>query len=145
VTDDHASLPKSARPLHLHHPREIRATRGSRREHRDPNATFPRSFRRLRGCPRFGRARIVSLVPGKILIVDDDQDTCDLLRTYFSGAGYEVEARLDGPSALATFRESPCDVVITDIRMPDMDGIEVLHALKGLDPDAGVIIFSATV
>lgn len=75
--------------------------------------------------------------------MDDDPDTCELLRTWFTTAGYKVDTCLDGPSALEAFRASPHDAVITDIRMPDMDGIQVLRSLKAIDPDAGVIIFSA--
>jgi len=84
-------------------------------------------------------------MPGRILIVDDDPDACELLRTFFTIEGYTVDACLDGASALETFRADPHDAVITDIRMPNMDGIQVLRALKSVDPDVGVIIYSASV
>jgi two-component system chemotaxis response regulator CheY len=83
-------------------------------------------------------------MPGRVLIVDDDPDTCGFLRTFFTGAGYTVETCLDGASALEAFRANPHDAVITDVRMPNMDGIQVLRALKAIDPDVGVIIFSAS-
>ncbi len=82
---------------------------------------------------------------GRVLIVDDDRDACDLLCAYLSGEGYEADVRFDGPSALSAFRTSPYDVVITDIRMPSMDGLALLRALKALDPDAGVIVVSALI
>ena len=82
---------------------------------------------------------------GRVLVIDDDPDTCGFLLTALTHAGFEVETRLDGPSALASFRTNPHDVVITDIRMPEMDGLEVLRNLKAIDPDVGVIIVSATV
>ena len=81
---------------------------------------------------------------GRILIVDDDPDTCGFLRTYFDAEGHKVDTCLDGATALETFRQDPHDVVITDIRMPNMDGIQLLRALKAIDADVGVIIFSAT-
>jgi two-component system cell cycle response regulator len=84
-------------------------------------------------------------MPGRILIIDDDPDACELLRTFFSVEGYTVDTCLDGPTALETFRADPHDAVITDIRMPKMDGIQVLRGLKAIDPDVGVIIYSASV
>lgn len=84
-------------------------------------------------------------MPGRVLIIDDDRDACDLVCAYLASAGYETEVRFDGPSALAAFRQHPFDVVVTDIMMPSMDGLEVLRELKTIDPDVGVIILSAIV
>ena len=75
--------------------------------------------------------------------MDDDQDACDLLCLYLSGAGYEADVRFDAPSALEAFHAAPYDVVITDVRMPGMDGIELLQSIKSIDPDTGVIVVSA--
>ena len=83
-------------------------------------------------------------MPGRLLIVDDDPDTCGFLRIHFETSGYEVDTRLDGPSALEAFKADPHDAVITDIKMPNMDGIQLLRALKAIDPDVGVIIVSAS-
>lgn len=85
-----------------------------------------------------------SLVHGRVLIVDDDADVCDFLETALSGAGFEAETRSDGESAIGAFRDKPFDVVVTDVRMPRMDGLQVLRSLKAIDPDVGVIIFSGT-
>ena len=71
-----------------------------------------------------------SLRDTKILIVDDNTDTCDLLRTVLeqSGASVVVAQSVDG--ALQAFRRCPAHAVITDIRLGDSDGYELLEAVR---------------
>lgn len=78
-----------------------------------------------------------------VLVVDDERDMCDLIVDFLGREGYEVEAAHTGPEALARVREQDYDVVVTDLRMPGMDGIEVLREVKALRPDVPVILITA--
>jgi len=78
----------------------------------------------------------------KILIVDDEPDILELLSNLLTDEGYQVTAKSRGQEAIELFRSEPFDLVITDIRMPGMDGVEVLKAIKQLDEDVEVIILT---
>lgn len=78
----------------------------------------------------------------RILIIDDDAATRDILRQTFERAGFEVEVAADGNEGIACYRRNPAAVVITDIIMPDREGIETLIEIKGIDPDAKIIAIS---
>ena len=68
--------------------------------------------------------------PGKrILIVEDELETEEMLRTYFEFCGYEVLSTAWGQDVLEMCRESPPDLIILDVQLPDMDGYEVYQAL----------------
>lgn len=79
----------------------------------------------------------------RILIAEDDADVrnlyCHLLRT----SGYEVVEASDGEYALAKFMETPCDLIITDMNMPRMNGLELIKALRRLSPDVYIILITA--
>lgn len=64
-----------------------------------------------------------------ILIIDDQESIRALLRTTLEGAGYEVTEAPNGRIGLALYRFRPTDLVITDILMPEMNGLEILVAL----------------
>ena len=66
-----------------------------------------------------------------ILVVDDDESIRDLLRLHLSAAGYEVHVAPDAIAAGYMVLRSPPDLIISDIRMPHMDGFEFIAALKG--------------
>jgi len=63
-------------------------------------------------------------------IVDDDKDTRDLLKDLLEGEGYDVLSYADGLRALSAFETRSFDLAILDVRMPDMDGIELLRRLR---------------
>jgi len=65
-----------------------------------------------------------------IALVDDDENILASLKIYFEQEGYTVRTYTDGASALAALAETPPDVAILDIKMPRMDGIEVLRRLR---------------
>jgi CheY-like chemotaxis protein len=69
-----------------------------------------------------------------VLLIDDDQGTMDLLKEVLQKEGYAVDEAKSGQEALAQARAVPFDVVLADLRLPDLDGIEVLRTLHGLDP-----------
>jgi DNA-binding response OmpR family regulator len=66
----------------------------------------------------------------KILIVEDDADTSDMLREYFSLRGYEVLTAAWGGDALELCRRIPLDVIILDIRLPDINGYDICQELR---------------
>lgn len=66
-------------------------------------------------------------------MVDDEPDQRFLLRRIFERAGHEVSDAVDGATALAAVRESAPDLVVTDVMMPVMDGIELIRCLRA-DP-----------
>jgi len=76
----------------------------------------------------------------KILIVDDEQDVRDVIGIALSDSGYEVYTAENGKEALQTFKAVWPPIVLTDIKMPGMDGIELLRKIKQENPDAEVIM-----
>lgn len=77
-----------------------------------------------------------------VLLVDDEEDIRDLLSLLLRDLGYEPIAAADGQTGLAHYRASRPAVVLTDIKMPVMDGIGLLAAVKELDPEAEVVMMS---
>jgi DNA-binding NtrC family response regulator len=78
-----------------------------------------------------------------MLVVDDDAGSSGLLREIFVQEGYDVSLAGSGAEALKLAAEKPFDVVLSDVKMPDIDGIEVLRRLKSVAPDAIVILVTA--
>src|SRR6056297_1638303 len=68
----------------------------------------------------------------EIMMVDDEPDNLDLLANMLERHGYTVLAFPSGPMALDAARERPPDIVLLDVRMPDMDGYEVCRELKNI-------------
>jgi CheY-like chemotaxis protein len=68
----------------------------------------------------------------KVLVVDDDRIVADMYRLALSRAGHQVEVANDGVAGLKAALASPPDIVFLDIRMPNMDGIEVLRNLASI-------------
>lgn len=79
----------------------------------------------------------------KILIIDDDPGILKVTSLALEDAGYEVITAADGYAGVDLFEEALPDIVITDIRMPGLDGMEVLRRIKELDPLAEVIVITA--
>ncbi|MBU2501496.1 sigma-54 dependent transcriptional regulator [bacterium] len=80
---------------------------------------------------------------GRILVVDDEESMCQYLSILLQKEGYQVETVNSGADALRAFERNSFDVVMTDIQMPKMDGIQLLKGVKGLDPTMPVIIMTA--
>jgi len=79
----------------------------------------------------------------KILVIDDEEDIRQVVSIVLSDAGYEVAAAPDGETGMTVCREFLPQIVLTDIRMPGMDGLQVLEALKKDYPDIQVIVLTA--
>ncbi len=82
-------------------------------------------------------------VKKKILVVDDEDSIQLLYREELEDEGYEVISAMNGEEALKKFDESPPDLVVLDINMPGIDGIEVLRQMKQAKPGVPVILSSA--
>src|SRR5690606_36148924 len=77
-----------------------------------------------------------------ILIIDDDGSIRRVLRTSLERAGHTVEEAKNGAIGMALYREAPVDLVITDLFMPDQDGIETIQQLRDEFPDATILAIS---
>jgi len=79
----------------------------------------------------------------KILVVDDKDQMRDVLRKFLTAEGYAVETAADGKDALRKFTESEFELVLSDIKMPAMDGAELLDEILKINPQAIVILMTA--
>jgi len=80
--------------------------------------------------------------PAKILVVDDEEIVCLSCQRILTEEGYEVQTHLSGPEALTLLAEEPFDLAIVDLKMPGMDGMEVLLAIKRDYPHIPVIMIT---
>ncbi len=78
----------------------------------------------------------------KILIIDDEKDIVKFLSELLVREGFQVRNALRGDEAIDIFKAEPFDLVITDIRMPGMNGLEVMKQIKAMDEDTEVIILT---
>ena len=78
----------------------------------------------------------------RILVIDDEPAIRALLQTLLERGGYDVVTAPDGKKALRSFREAPADLIITDIFMPDMEGLETIRELRNDYPDLQIIAIS---
>jgi len=78
----------------------------------------------------------------KVLVVDDHEPSRDLFCTALTSAGYAVRAASDGLNAIRHLEETRFDVVLTDVCMPQMDGLELLTKIRDRWPDSRVVVHS---
>jgi two-component system nitrogen regulation response regulator GlnG len=81
--------------------------------------------------------------PLKVLVVDDDHDLCDMLKIVLSRSGFEVLTAHDGNAALRNVSLRTPDVVLLDVKMPAMDGMQVLRRLRDSHPMLPVVMMTA--
>jgi CheY-like chemotaxis protein len=79
----------------------------------------------------------------KLLVVDDEENIRMLFKEELEEEGYQVEAASNGLEALEKLKGSSFDLVVLDIKMPGMDGIQALNEIKNLNKDQPVILCSA--
>lgn len=82
-------------------------------------------------------------MPHRILVVDDDEIVRRLLRNKFQACGYEIAEAGDGREAIRLLGEADFDVVITDVLMPEQDGLEMLMYLRRERPHIPAIAITA--
>ncbi len=81
-------------------------------------------------------------IPTRVLIVDDEKDFVEMLAMRLEGIGERVYSAFSGSECLTTLKERNIDVVILDIKMPGMDGVETLKEIKKLYPLVEVIMLT---
>ena len=79
----------------------------------------------------------------KILVVDDEPTICSMMNVFLTQIGYQVRTVNSGEDAIVAFDEDPPDMVLLDISMPGMRGIDVLQLMKNRKTDCGIIMLSA--
>lgn len=79
---------------------------------------------------------------GRVMIVEDDTAVRNLLREILERAGHEVLDAANGKEAVALFKLSPADLIITNILMPEQEGLETIQELRREDPDLKIIAIS---
>ncbi len=78
----------------------------------------------------------------RIMFVDDDAVTCRVMKRNCDNASYSCNTYQDARACLEAFREEGADIVITDLRMPGMNGFELLSELRGIDQDVPVVVMT---
>lgn len=78
-----------------------------------------------------------------VLVVDDEKMMRDLVERILSKEGFAVDTAPSGKEALKKLEKNPVDLIISDIKMPGMDGLELLKAVKSKHPDISVIMMTA--
>jgi two-component system response regulator PilR (NtrC family) len=78
-----------------------------------------------------------------VLVVDDNREHCQALTKIFDRAGYRVGTATDGQQALKLLMDQPFDLVLTDLRMPRMNGLDLLLNIRAMNPHVAVIIITA--
>ena len=78
----------------------------------------------------------------RILVIDDDEKVCVVFRRFLEGKGFAVDCASGGREGLRLVLADPPDLVITDIMMPDTDGLEVVLSMRRKHPDIPVIAIS---
>jgi len=78
-----------------------------------------------------------------VLIVDDEQSYRQLLSLVFESDGHTIRTAMNGRAALELLQTEPADIIISDVKMPDMDGIELLRSVRETQPDLGVVLMTA--
>lgn len=78
----------------------------------------------------------------RVLIVDDEKGIREVLRDFFEGEGFEVFEAADGADALGLARKKRFDVVLTDLKMPGLDGLQILKEIRHILPDTAALILT---
>ena len=79
----------------------------------------------------------------RILVVDDETGLCDFIRLYLTSRGFEVVVAFSSQDALEILNQRAINIVLSDIMMPSMDGLELLRQIKASNPQVMVIMMTA--
>ena len=79
----------------------------------------------------------------RVLVVDDEEEVCHLLEKFLTKKGYEVATAFNGDHALLKVKEWEPDVILLDILMPGVNGMEVLSLIKEINGETGIIMVTA--
>jgi DNA-binding NtrC family response regulator len=81
--------------------------------------------------------------PLRVLVVDDEPTQLEMMGGFLTKRGFDVVIASDGRAALERFRAEPADVIVTDQKMPEVSGLELLRAARTIDPEVAVIVVTA--
>ena len=79
----------------------------------------------------------------RILIIEDDEEMRSLLEDFLKDEGYEADSADNGSEAFGRLAQEPFDLVITDIRMPGLTGLDILSSVKKFQPKLPVIVITS--
>ena len=79
----------------------------------------------------------------RILIVEDNAEMRSLLKDFFEEDGFEIDSVSNGSEAFRRIAREPFDLIITDIRMPGLTGLDILPGIKKLQPEVSIIVITA--
>lgn len=79
----------------------------------------------------------------RIVAIDDEVEFIDMIKSYFEPRGYDITVAIRGTKGIELVKENKPDVVLMDLKMPGIDGDEVLSFLKSMDPSPKVIFVTA--
>src|SRR4030042_4761987 len=79
----------------------------------------------------------------RVLIIEDDEETRSLLKDFFAEEGFETDSISTGYDAFEILTKKLFDVVITDIRMPGLPGLDILPRIKKIQPEVAIIVITA--
>ena len=85
----------------------------------------------------------VQRVKLRVLVIDDDEDICVYLKEFLSREGYRVTTVTKPLDAIPEVREGRHQIVLLDVRMPEVDGVELLREIRSIDSDVCVIVMTA--
>src|SRR5258708_7318317 len=78
--------------------------------------------------------------PSNVLVVDDESSLRKVLRTALTACGFKVEEARDGEEALGTLQRHSFDLVLLDMNMPGLGGIDACRRIRGISPGAGIVM-----
>ncbi len=81
--------------------------------------------------------------PARVLLVDDNRTLCKTMSYILERKGYEVQIAGDGDAAIERVREQAFDLILMDIKMPDLNGVETYRRIKDIRPDVTVLMMTA--
>jgi DNA-binding response OmpR family regulator len=79
----------------------------------------------------------------RILVVEDDEEMRSLLKDFFEEDGFEIDTVSNGSEAFRKIAREPFNLIITDIRMPGLTGLDILPGIKKLQPEVSIIVITA--
>ena len=83
------------------------------------------------------------MIKPRIVAIDDEPEFIDMLQNYFGLRGYEIDVAIRGARGIELVKEKKPDVVLMDLKMPGIDGDEVLKLLKSMEPSPKVVFITA--
>ena len=78
----------------------------------------------------------------KILVIDDERPTLNMFRLFLKAYGHDVLTAENGPSGLEIFQREKPPIVFTDVKMPGMDGLEVVRRIREIEPAVQIIVMT---